>query len=181
MLPWRTVTTVTLWATTSFLATLWLSMPARLGADPAPPPDGALISAPKLTVDGVELSVVMVDAPVQSKPAAPVPANSTVSLALVARNTMGRSFEVPFKVSVLATPPVSPLARVMPKSEEIWSCQRTIPLMPNQQQTIPLDFVKPLAGRSQISVMLSSGQQSIQPLRFSVAPEPGQDALGNRK
>jgi hypothetical protein len=168
----RKLLPVALWATASFALTLAFMRPQRLDAVPPPAPDGILINAPKLAVEGAELSLLYDDRPAPTEQIT-LDAGSKLPISLLARSTTADgSTAVQVKVSIFVRTPASRESRVLPASQEVWSSEQTITLSPGQpEQKIALKPSVPLPAGTSVFVTLTCGQQSVRTLNVSVGPD----------
>lgn len=90
-------------------------------------------------------------------------------LTLVARNLTNRSVETNIQLQILAMAPPSPLSRVMPMPQAIWTGDCLVNLAPGETRSFALKADTELAANRLLTVTMASGDHKSQLDRIKVA------------
>jgi len=124
-----------------------------------------IVDAASLKIDGVELSVRYIGSSTGDR-VMMVETGTTLKLELLAKNTSGRTSDLPVTISMSGTDASSPLSRVI-RFKELWRHDETIALAPGQIRTIELPTGINIANGQSISINMTSGKEAVSALRLA--------------
>jgi len=121
---------------------------------PTPPTlDKKAIDRPTLHLEGCEI--------VLATDRGQYEAGDVPRLELLATNPTDQPVAVTVALQMLATAPMSPMARVMPMPEEIWKHDHLIELKPGEKKTIPVEPDLKLPKDKSITLTLGDNQKNV--------------------
>lgn len=133
--------------------TLGVLAPGRVGAVDEGDRIRPVIAQPKFTVEGCVFVVKTDQAAYQ--------AGDAPTLRVEATNSSGQLVETRVWLSVLASTPPNPFARVMPKPTALWSGECAVSLQPGETKTVTLPTGAKLAAGQSVSILLSDKKLTV--------------------
>jgi hypothetical protein len=181
--------TTLLYAAATFAIASAVVWPAATQATDDAGTIAATIARPKLAASGCEATLVPTGLPDGQ---AAFAAGDRPQFDLVVHNPTDASVELPYKVTILSTPSLSPMSRSMPMPKTVWEKGGTLAVAPHQSATVHLQSDVVLAStapaQSQVAgnvppmiagrtyVNLQSGDKAVRAMEFATAG-PGQNSV----
>jgi hypothetical protein len=162
----RNLAPTAVWAVGTFILAMAAGFPSPSGAVDPPVTVGVPVSKPKLSINGLELSVDVAGAAAGSVTSVPAP-DQPLLLHVHVVNPTSQTATAQFTLRLLASRVASPAARTLPMPREIWQSQGTVAVA--GKDTDALSFTTaPLPAEGNVVIEIAAGGQSIVAWRGTV-------------